>query len=138
VLEAMPLIQARLPFPLTGIDCDNGGEFINHALIGWAADRDLFFTRSRPYRSNDNAHVEQKNGDVVRRHAFHYRYDTATNVKLLNELYGLLRCFRTAELVVFLMLPVLAADNCSGLRWVCGSRVLSVGGSCCRTPQCRR
>jgi len=87
----MPLIQARLPFPLTGIDCDNGGEFINHALIGWAADRDLFFTRSRPYRSNDNAHVEQKNGDVVRRHAFHYRYDTATNVKLLNELYALVR-----------------------------------------------
>jgi len=91
VLEAMPVIEARLPFPLTGIDCDNGGEFINHALIGWAADRDLFFTRSRPYRSNDNAHVEQKNGDVVRRHAFHYRYDTATELKLLNDLYALVR-----------------------------------------------
>lgn len=91
VLEAMPVIEARLPFPLTGIDCDNGGEFINHALIGWAADRGLFFTRARPYRSNDNAHVEQKNGDVVRRHAFHYRYDTATELKLLNELYGLVR-----------------------------------------------
>lgn len=62
VLEAMPVIEARLPFPLTGIDCDNGGEFINHALIGWAADRGLFFTRARPYRSNDNAHVEQKHG----------------------------------------------------------------------------
>lgn len=91
VLEAMPVIQERLPFPLTGIDCDNGGEFINHALIGWAADRDLFFTRSRPYRSNDNAHVEQKNGDVVRRHAFHYRYDTPAELKLLNELYALVR-----------------------------------------------
>ena len=70
---------------------DNSGEFINHALIGWAADRDLFFTRSRPYRSNDNAHVEQKNGDVVRGHAFHYRYDTATELKLLNDLGALVR-----------------------------------------------
>jgi hypothetical protein len=91
VFEAMPVIEARLPFPLTGIDCDNGGEFINHALIGWARDKDLFFTRARPYRSNDNAHVEQKNGDVVRRHAFHYRYDTPTELRLLNELYGLVR-----------------------------------------------
>lgn len=91
VLEAMPVIEARLPFPLTGLDCDNGGEFINHALIGWAADRDIYFTRARPYRSNDNAHVEQKNGDVVRRHAFHYRYDTTTELRLLNELYALVR-----------------------------------------------
>jgi len=68
--------ENRLPFPLVGLDTDNGGEFINHALIRWAGDRNIFFTRSRPYKSNDNAHVEQKNGDVVRRHAFHYRYDT--------------------------------------------------------------
>jgi len=70
-------IETRLPFPLVGLDTDNGGEFINHALIKWAliywaGDCDLFFTRSRPYTSNDDAHVEQKNGDVVRRHAFHY------------------------------------------------------------------
>lgn len=91
VLEAMPVIERRLPFPLVGIDSDNGGEFINHSLIAWAGDRDLFFTRARPYRSNDNAHVEQKNGDVVRRHAFHYRYDTAIELRLLNELYGLVR-----------------------------------------------
>jgi len=51
----------------------------------------LFFTRSRPYKSNDNAHVEQKNGDVVRRHAFYYRYDTALEKQLLNELYALVR-----------------------------------------------
>ena len=91
VLEAMPIIEARLPFRLTGIDSDNGGEFINEALIGWAQERDLFFTRARPYHSNDNAHVEQKNGDVVRRHAFHYRYDTAAELRLLNELYALVR-----------------------------------------------
>lgn len=91
VIEAMTAIEIRLPFPLVGLDTDNGGEFINHALITWAGDRDLFFTRSRPYKSNDNAHVEQKNGDVVRRHAFHYRYDTTVELQLLNELYWLVR-----------------------------------------------
>lgn len=91
IIEAMTDIEARLPFPLVGLDTDNGGEFINHALIKWAGDRDLFFTRARPYKSNDNAHVEQKNGDVVRRHAFHYRYDTTEELRLLNELYPLVR-----------------------------------------------
>jgi transposase InsO family protein len=91
VLEAMDEVVARLPFPLVGLDTDNGGEFINHALIRWAGEKDIYFTRSRPYRSNDNAHVEQKNGDVVRRHAFHYRYDTAAELRLLNTLYALVR-----------------------------------------------
>jgi len=91
VIEAMTQIEARLPFPLVGLDTDNGGEFINHALIKWAGDRNLFFTRSRPYKSNDNVHVEQKNGDVVRRHAFHYRYNTTVELQLLNELYLLVR-----------------------------------------------
>ena len=91
VLEAMDEVVDRLPFPLVGLDTDNGGEFINYALIKWAGDKDIYFTRSRPYKSNDNAHVEQKNGDVVRRHAFHYRYDTAAELKLLNTLYALVR-----------------------------------------------
>lgn len=91
VLAAMDEVVARLPFPLIGLDTDNGGEFINYALIAWAGDKDIYFTRSRPYKSNDNAHVEQKNGDVVRRHAFHYRYDTAAELKLLNALYALVR-----------------------------------------------
>lgn len=91
VLAAMDEVTARLPFPLVGLDTDNGGEFINYALIAWAGDKDIYFTRSRPYKSNDNAHVEQKNGDVVRRHAFHYRYDTAAELKLLNALYALVR-----------------------------------------------
>jgi len=91
VIEAMTQIEGRLPFPLVGLESNNGGEFINHALIKWAGERDLFFTRSRPYKSNDNAHVEQKNGDVVRRHAFHYRYDTVLEMQLLNELYQLVR-----------------------------------------------
>jgi hypothetical protein len=91
VLAAMDEIVARLPFPLVGLDTDNGGEFINYAMIQWAGEKDIYFTRARPYKSNDNAHVEQKNGDVVRRHAFHYRYDTAAELKLLNTLYALVR-----------------------------------------------
>ena len=91
VVEAMTQIQARLPFALVGLDTDNGGEFINHALVNWADERDIYFTRSRPYTSNDNAHVEQKNGDVVRRHAFYYRYDPALELGLLNDLYLLVR-----------------------------------------------
>lgn len=91
VLSAMDEVVARLPFPMVGLDTDNGGEFINYAMIEWAGEKDIYFTRARPYKSNDNAHVEQKNGDVVRRHAFHYRYDTAAELKLLNALYALVR-----------------------------------------------
>ena len=72
VIEAMTRIEGRLPFRLVGLDTDNEGEFINHALIKWGSERTLFFTRARPYKSNDNAHVRQKNGEVARSHAFHY------------------------------------------------------------------
>ncbi|XTR52293.1 integrase catalytic domain-containing protein [Pseudarthrobacter sp. So.54] len=91
ILAAMETVAERLPFLLTGLDTDNGGEFINQALVGWATARDIYFTRARPYKSNDNAHVEQKSGDIVRRHAFHYRYDTALELQQLNELYDLVR-----------------------------------------------
>jgi hypothetical protein len=101
VVAAMDEITARLPFELLGLDFDwghrpprsggGGSEFINHAVIGWARERDIHLTRSRPYKSNDNAHIEQKNGDLVRRAAFHYRYDTNAELLLLNELYGFLR-----------------------------------------------
>ncbi len=61
VLEAMKEVRDRLPFELLGLDFDNGSEFINHAVIGWVGDEGIQMTRSRPYKSNDNAHVEQKN-----------------------------------------------------------------------------
>ena len=61
-------VEASLPFALAGLDADNGGEFINHHLVAFAHQRErpLAFTRSRPYRKNDNAHVEQKNYTHVR------------------------------------------------------------------------
>jgi hypothetical protein len=91
IIAAMDQIVERLPFELLGMDFDNGSEFINYALIGWAEDRDIHLTRSRPYKSNDNAHIEQRNGDLVRRNVFHYRYDTNAELLLLNELYSHLR-----------------------------------------------
>ncbi|NNG18084.1 transposase family protein [Naumannella sp. ID2617S] len=78
-----------VPFLVTGIDCDNGSEFINHDLIGWAGQREIFFTRSRPYKSNDQATIESKNNHLVRRYGFYHRYDTPTELALLNELWTL-------------------------------------------------
>ena len=56
VLGVFDQFITTIPYLVTGIDCDNGSEFINHDLVGWAADRKVFFTRSRPYKSNDQAH----------------------------------------------------------------------------------
>ena len=81
-------IEARLPFPLRGVDSDNGGEFINHHLVAWLRERPVpvLFTRARPYRSNDNAHVEQRNWTHVRQHFGYERYDEPAVVPLLNAL----------------------------------------------------
>ena len=78
-------IEALLPFPLLGFDSDNGGEFINRALVNHFAERSVCFTRSRPYRSNDNAHVEQKNYTHVRQLLGYKRLDNPTAVPLLND-----------------------------------------------------
>lgn len=88
VLAAVEQVHDALPYPMLGLDADNGGEFINHDLVAWCAERAIFMTRARAHTSNDNAHVEQKNGDIVRRAAFRYRYDTADELTWLNELWG--------------------------------------------------
>jgi hypothetical protein len=89
VVEAIDLLADTVPYPLAGLDADNGGEFINHQLVAWCAQRAIFMTRARPYQHNDNAHVEQKNADIVRKNAFRYRYDTPAELDLLNELWEL-------------------------------------------------
>ena len=66
VSEALRRMRQRLPFPLLGLDSDNGGEFINDLLYQYCLDEKITFTRSRPYQKNDQAHVEQKNWSVVR------------------------------------------------------------------------
>jgi hypothetical protein len=63
---AVHRVRTRLPMPLVGLDSDNGSEFINHALLAYCRLHRVTFTRSRPWKKNDSAHVEQKNGAVVR------------------------------------------------------------------------
>ena len=93
VFEALKHLRKNLPFPLLGIDSDNGSEFINKQLEQYCRDQKLTFTRSRPYRKNDNCFVEQKNYSVVRRAVGYGRFDTDQQLQLLNELYSQLRLY---------------------------------------------
>ena len=86
-LEGVQKIKAKLPFPLLGLDSDNGSEFINETLYSFCQAQKITFTRSRPYRKNDSCFVEQKNYTVVRRAVGYQRCDTDTQLQLLNQLY---------------------------------------------------
>ena len=87
-LAALQDIEASLPFELLGLDSDNGGEFLNHHVLHWLQKRPrpAFMTRSRPYKKDDNAHVEQKNWTHVRQSFGYERYDNPEVVGLMNEL----------------------------------------------------
>lgn len=87
VFEALTDIRKRLPFPLLGIDSDNGGEFINSHLVNYCKQQGITFTRSRPYRKNDNCYVEEKNYTVVRKAVGYRRYDSPQELTILNRLY---------------------------------------------------
>jgi transposase InsO family protein len=89
----------RFPFHIHGIHSDNGSEFINHHLARWCTARRITFTRGRSSHKNDQAHIEQKNWSVVRRHVGYFRYDTRRELDLLNQLWPL------ASLQVNLFLP---------------------------------
>lgn len=82
-------VRTHAPTRVTSVDFDNGSEFLNWAVLAWCETHKLEVTRGRPYESNDNAHVEQRNGDWVRKHAFRYRYEGEHEMRLLNELWGL-------------------------------------------------
>ncbi|MFF3178235.1 transposase family protein [Rhodococcus pyridinivorans] len=89
VLAALEEIAGILPFPIRGVDSDNGSEFINHHLLAWCEQRQITFTRSRPGNSNDGAHVEQKNWAIVRTVVGYHRYDTPAELLLLNRIWVL-------------------------------------------------
>lgn len=91
--EAITNIEARLPFRLLGLDSDNDSAFINSHLQRYCEDRQITFTRSRPYRKNDNCFVEQKNYSIIRRAVGYLRYDTTEELQSLNELYRYLRLY---------------------------------------------
>jgi len=86
-------VRQRLPFPLLGLDSDNGSEFINQDLAGWCRRESITFTRSRPYKKNDNCYVEQKNGSIVRRIIGRDRYSSKQAYETLNRIYYLLRLY---------------------------------------------
>lgn len=87
VRDALEGIRRRLPFALLGVDSDNGSEFINHMLKDWCDENRITFTRCRPYRKNDQCHVEQKNGAVVRPLVGYARYEGAAACAQINKLY---------------------------------------------------
>ncbi len=89
VIAALEEIALIMPFPLLGVDSDNGSEFINHHLLAWCEQRAITFTRSWPGNSNDGAHVEQKNWAVVRTVVGYHRYDTEAELLLLNKIWKL-------------------------------------------------
>jgi hypothetical protein len=89
VLDALKAGVQEIPFEVSGLDFDNGTEFLNKAVIKWAAQREIFFTRSRPYKKNDQATIESKNNHLVRRYGFYYRYDTPEERAVLNRLWPL-------------------------------------------------
>ena len=93
VFDQIIQLRERLPFPLLGLDSDNGGEFINDILYRYCLNEKITFTRSRPYRKNDQAHVEQKNWSVVRRTVGYDRYETPEQLSLLQTIYADLRCY---------------------------------------------
>jgi len=103
-LAALRDVEASLPFDLLGMDSDNGGEFLNHHVLRWLQKRPrpVFMTRSRPYKKDDNAHIEQKNWTHIRQCFGYERHDNPEVVELINTLikktYGPLRNFFHASL----------------------------------------
>ena len=87
VVAALDELRAALPFALCAIDCDNGSEFINHHLAAYCAQHQIQFTRGRPYKKDDNAHIEQKNWTHVRKLLGWERYDSQPALKAMNDFY---------------------------------------------------
>ncbi len=110
-----------MPFALLGLDSDNGSEFINLHLARYCDAEHITFTRSRPYRKNDNCYIEQKNYSIVRRTVAYYRYATPPQLELLNAIYQHLRLYAN------FFLPVMKLQH----KTRSGSRV----SRCYDTPQ---
>jgi hypothetical protein len=93
VRSAVHRMRQRLPFTLLGVDSDNGSEFINLCFYTYCHQQGITFTRSRAYKKNDSCHVEQKNGNVVRRLVGYDRYTSRAAYQCLERLYHLVRLY---------------------------------------------
>jgi len=93
VIAAIKNAQEILPVTMLGFDSDNGSEFINHGIIDFCRENQITFTRSRPYKKNDQAHVEERNGSVVRRTVGYDRYEGDAARQALQQLYQVMRLY---------------------------------------------
>jgi hypothetical protein len=93
VRQAVQRVSQRLPFPLLGLDSDNGSEFINQYFNRYCQQKQITFTRSRSYKKNDSCYVEQKNGNIVRRIIGYDRYSSKAAYQCLERIYFLVRLY---------------------------------------------
>jgi hypothetical protein len=93
VIAALKEAKTTIPFPILGIDTDNGSEFINNALYDFCEKQKIEFTRSRPYKKNDQAHVEEKNGSIIRKITGYNRFEGFDAEQSLYNLYAKLRLY---------------------------------------------
>ncbi|MHB9146005.1 MAG: hypothetical protein ACYC5Y_11790 [Symbiobacteriia bacterium] len=90
IFAALQWLVERWPFPIWALRSDNGSEFISAFLLQFSRQHAYQFSRSRPYKKNDNAHVEQKNRQLVREVVGYARYDSPAEVAWLNQVYDCL------------------------------------------------
>jgi hypothetical protein len=93
-VAAIEEIRPMLPFAILGLDSDNGSEFINYHLKGYCERNRVTFTRSRPWKKNDSAHIEQKNWDIIRKMIGYGRFDTHEQLDILKRIYNLLALYQ--------------------------------------------
>jgi hypothetical protein len=84
---AIEAARKQFPFAVKGLDCDNGSEFLNAHLLKYCGERQITFTRSRPYKKNDQCHVEERNGSVVRRFVGYRRLESDEELAVLRAIY---------------------------------------------------
>jgi len=91
VETAVESIRTRMPYPIKGLDSDSGAEFINEIMLRYCQSQGIVFTRSRPYKKNDQCKVEQKNWSVVRQNVGYNRYEGEDARRILSAFYHQLR-----------------------------------------------
>lgn len=92
--EGLSQMQPRFPFRIRELHPDNDSALVNDLLWDWTQEQHIRLSRSRPYKKNDNAWVEQKNWTHVRKVVGYRRFDTTGELRLLNEIYGVLRLYK--------------------------------------------
>jgi hypothetical protein len=93
VLQALDIARRLLPFPLLGLDTDNGSEFLNQEVLTYCEREHITFTRGRAYKKNDQCYVEQKNGSIVRALVGYDRFEGESAYRQLAELYRAVRLY---------------------------------------------